>query len=172
MKKIGVLILFLAWINTLYSQEDINKVVFDESSNQEIILGPCDKEGLISSPVTNWFMLEYDNYSIDEETLKSINTELLQEVEILIVMGTWCSDSQRELPRFIKIADYLTMNTGQLIIIGVDKNKKADKIPITRMNIDLVPTFIFYSEGNEIGRIVETPTESLEKDFLSILSNK
>ena len=38
------------------------------------------------------------------------------------------------------------------------------------LKIELVPTIIFYKDGYEIGRIVETLTESLEKDLLKILS--
>ncbi|MCK5168315.1 MAG: thioredoxin family protein, partial [Bacteroidales bacterium] len=113
---------------------------------------------------------EYDNYSVDEETLKLIDLELIPELEIFIILGTWCSDSQREVPRFLKITEFLNLQSGQLVIIGVDKNKEADEIPIIRMNIELVPTFIFYFEGEEIGRIIESPKETLEKDMLNIIS--
>jgi hypothetical protein len=33
-----------------------------------------------------------------------------------------------------------------------------------------VPTFIFMKDGQELGRIVEYPLESLEKDMAKILS--
>ena len=171
MKKLSTLLLLLAITSSLFSQEEMNKIVFDENANQEILLGYCDKDNLKSNPVTQWFLPEYDNYSIDEETLKSINPELMPELEIFIVMGTWCSDSQREVPRFLKITEFLNLQSGQLVIIGVDKNKEADEIPISRMNIELVPTFIFYYEGEEVGRIIESPKETLEKDILNILSS-
>ena len=37
--------------------------------------------------------------------------------------------------------------------------------------IEYVPTFIFYREDKEIGRIIETPILSLEEDMLAILIN-
>ncbi len=37
------------------------------------------------------------------------------------------------------------------------------------MEIHFVPTFIFYRNDEEIGRIVEMPYESLEKDMLEIV---
>ncbi|MBU8893360.1 MAG: thioredoxin family protein [Bacteroidales bacterium] len=170
MKNLSTLFLFLAITSSLFSQEEMNKIVFDENANQEILLGYCDKNSLMSNPVTQWFKPEYDNYSIDKETLKSINPDLIPELEIFIVMGTWCSDSQREVPGFIKITELLNLQSGQLVIIGVNKNKEADEIPIIRMDIELVPTFIFYKDGEEIGRIVESPEESLEKDIVKFLT--
>ncbi|MEJ2614863.1 MAG: hypothetical protein P8Z35_07895 [Ignavibacteriaceae bacterium] len=38
------------------------------------------------------------------------------------------------------------------------------------MKIELVPTIIFYKDEKELGRIVETPNDSLEKDILKILT--
>ena len=38
------------------------------------------------------------------------------------------------------------------------------------LNIEKVPTFIFYKNGIEIGRIIESPEKSIEKDFLKILN--
>jgi hypothetical protein len=39
-----------------------------------------------------------------------------------------------------------------------------------KMNIEYVPTFIFYNNKNvEIGRIVEQPNSTLEKDILQLL---
>ena len=37
------------------------------------------------------------------------------------------------------------------------------------MNIERVPTFIIYRGEKEIGRIVETPKKSLERDLWNIV---
>ena len=37
------------------------------------------------------------------------------------------------------------------------------------MNITHVPTFIFYRDGLELGRIVEYPNRTIEKDMVEIL---
>ena len=116
-----------------------------------------------------WFLPEYNSYSIDIEALQTINPELIPELEVVIILGTWCSDSRREVPRFIKITDFMNLKSTQIEVVAVDRNKEADKIPIVKMNIEFVPTFIFYYEGEEIGRIIESPKETLEKDILSIL---
>lgn len=49
--------------------------------------------------------------------------------------------------------------------------KKAEGFDIDQFIIERVPTFIFYKNESEIGRIIETPVETLEKDILNILKN-
>lgn len=170
MKKLNTLFLLLILTNTVFGQKEINKIVFDENANQYIFLGYCNIESFKLSPMSPWFLLEYDDYTVDVETLKTIKSAIIPELEISIIMGTWCSDSKREVPRFIKITDSLNLESNQLLIICVDRNKEAGKIPVERMGIELVPTFIFYYEGKEIGRIIESPKETLEKDMLNIIS--
>jgi len=40
------------------------------------------------------------------------------------------------------------------------------------LNITNIPTFIFYKNGKEMHRIVESPMESLEKDMLKIITGQ
>jgi len=40
------------------------------------------------------------------------------------------------------------------------------------LNILRVPTIIFYKNGREINRIIETPNKSLEADMLKILTTE
>ena len=86
-------------------------------------------------------------------------------------MATWCGDSKREVPRFYKILDALNFSEKKMQVISVDRNKKAEGFDLTSMNITRVPTFIFYKENKEIGRITERPTKSLEEDMFAILSS-
>lgn len=55
-------------------------------------------------------------------------------------------------------------------IIGVDRDKKTPTSSATENGITNVPTFIFYKDGKEVNRIVESPVEFLEDDILAILS--
>ena len=56
-------------------------------------------------------------------------------------------------------------------VIAVNKNKKAEGTDVDILNIEKVPTIIFFKNGEELGRIIETPNESLEKDMLKIISS-
>jgi uncharacterized protein YcsI (UPF0317 family) len=52
----------------------------------------------------------------------------------------------------------------------VDKDKKTPTGSAKENDITNVPTFIFYRDGKEINRIVESPVAFLEDDILAILS--
>ena len=85
-------------------------------------------------------------------------------------MGTWCSDSQREVPSFYKIMNAIGYQTNKIDLISVDREKSTPQELEKGLDINYVPTIIFYKYGEEINRIVEAPIESLEKDILTILS--
>jgi len=150
--------------------QEINKIVYDEMADENILFGYFDRNGLTGEDFNFWFDEEYQSYSVDIKTLEKIKPEVLSTIEIKVVMGTWCEDSQREVPRFYKILDKLDFNTENLIIIGVNRLKLADETEVNKLNIELVPTIIFYVDGEEIGRIIESPEESLEKDMFKLLS--
>ena len=57
-----------------------------------------------------------------------------------------------------------------LTLICVDRSKKAPETNVYDLKIELVPTFIFYRNKTEIGRIVEVPADLMEKEILKILS--
>jgi thiol-disulfide isomerase/thioredoxin len=166
-----ILICFFALFYASGFSQEINTIVYDEKAEQDILIGYCNIEGFTSGDFNDWFQLEYDNYAVDNETLDQINLDNLDSVEITIVLGTWCSDSQREFPRFYKILEKLSFSFDYLTIIAVNRVKLAPEISVGELNIELVPTFIFSKNGKEIGRIVETPEFSLEKDFKKIISS-
>ena len=57
-------------------------------------------------------------------------------------------------------------------MITVNRGKRTPDNLQKGFNIKRVPTFIFYKKGKEIGRYVEFPRTSLEKDILTIVSGK
>jgi thiol-disulfide isomerase/thioredoxin len=89
--------------------------------------------------------------------------------EVLIVMGTWCEDSQREVPVFLNLIEVSGWKCP-LRILAVDKSKMSDVSGYNNLNIKYVPTFIFYYKGEEIGRIVESPQKSMKEDIQTIIS--
>ena len=89
-----------------------------------------------------------------------------------MVLGTWCSDSRREVPRFMKIIESLDYKIDRIRFIGVNSYKEAPVHNFDSLNIERVPTFIFYNNKIELGRIIEYPESSLERDMLGILSKR
>lgn len=116
------------------------------------------------------FMEEYRGYAVNEDVVAGLKT-YIYEYNITIVMGTWCGDSQEQVPHFIKILDKLDYDTRKLHIIAVDHQKEAAGTGVEKLDVQRVPTFIFYDENaREVGRIVETPHETLEQDMYDIVN--
>lgn len=170
MKNLIVIALFFSIAFTTRAQE-LNQVVFDEGANQKILYGECNISGFQKSPFSKWYKPEFKDYTPDAAIIDSLKSKL-ESIEIKIILGTWCSDSQREVPRFIKILQSLDFPLEKVQIICVNSSKTAVEYRVNVGDIELVPTFFIMLEGGEIGRIEETPTKSLEKDFLDILSGK
>lgn len=166
MKKYLLILLLLP--ATLSAQE-INKVVYDSIAEQEIIFGECTRDFLESySPFNLYYSDEYRSYTpnIPDKDSATIH---LQEIEITIVLGTWCSDSETQVPRFFKVLDESGYNTESIDIYCVNREKVSDAGQTDTLMVEKVPTFIFYRDGKEIGRIVESPEETLEADLLAII---
>ena len=132
------------------------------------IIGPIALEDLKKEPYAEWFNTEYENYAPFGKTIAQLDA-VQEDVDITVFMGTWCSDSQMYVPAFFRILDELAFS-GEVQIISVDKDKKTPTGSATENGITNVPTFIFYREGIEVNRIVESPVEFLEDDILAILS--
>lgn len=144
----------------------INKTV--KSQENEDLVGIYNIKDLTVAPYNSWFDAEYQ-YTPNQKVIDDIKN-LQVDFEIKIILGTWCSDSQTQVPRFIKILDEINYNTTDLLLICLNRDKKVDNFPIYKYNIERVPTFIIYRGDVEIGRIIETPTQTLEQDLLDILS--
>lgn len=165
-------VLMLSSFQPLLAQNDsirLNRIITDTIAGEDILYGKCSPDFLINSELTGEsFLNEYDPYQPDPEILALLQ-EKIGVVEITIVMGSWCSDSREQVPRFFKLMDDVAYETGEINIICVDGDKKTDFVDTESMKIERVPTFIFSIDGIETGRIIETPLESLEADLLKIL---
>ena len=146
----------------------MNSMVVDPKTKTKMLIGYCDKNGLQKDMYGIYFKSQYDVYKPADAYIKNLE-EKIDDIEITIVLGTWCSDSQREVPRFYKVLNETGYNDKRVKVIAVDKNKAAIVVDISDMDIKRVPTFIIYKDEKEIGRIVETPKKSLERDLWKII---
>ncbi len=132
------------------------------------LLGVISKEQLQMEPFATWYNESDQAYTVDEAAVAELDA-MLQGVNIKIVMGTWCHDSKREVPRFYKILSTADADQNMVEMIAVDRKKQLSTGEIDGLGLTNTPTFIFYRDGEELNRIVETPVESLEKDMMKIL---
>jgi hypothetical protein len=167
--QLNILILSLiTFFSSCYAQK-LNQKTIDEKKHYEILIGQCNREGFATCKFDSAYQAGYSAYAPDMVILNQC-PPYLADVTITLVMGTWCGDSKEHVPHFYKILDLLKFDIDKLNLICVDRLKKAPGVDLTQLNIQLVPTFIFYRKDKEIGRIIETPVELMEKDMLRIIS--
>ena len=167
MKKIlfaGLMLLFV--LPGAFAQSK-NKVVQDPVLHRQVLQGLCTRHGLETGLFSQWFNSQYKNYRPDAKTVQAI-AKKINKTQITIVFGSWCGDSKMQTGRFFKILDEAGYKK-QPEVIAVTRHLKAGDKDISGLNIRRIPTFIIYHHGQEVGRIVESPKASLEKDLLGIL---
>ena len=134
----------------------------------KILNGPITKQGLKKMPYKIWFNTNYKTYIVDTQTLKNIKKKRLKDLKILAFMGTWCHDSNREIPRLLRVVEELGI-ADQLELYGVDVNKKSQLEREKVYGLEKTPTIIFLRDGKEIARILEEPEVSFEHHMVEIL---
>lgn len=152
--------------------KDFNTRVADEEEGGEMLLGKINCKGLQEPPFNNWFLESYNAHVLDSKRIDSIKP-LLKNVTLKIFMGSWCEDSQREIPALHKILEATEFNEEEhLKMFAMTHDKVTPQEFEKDLNVTFVPSIIFYREGKELNRIVEFPQETLEKDILKILQGK
>ena len=135
-----------------------------------IIKGAGNRKMIEKAPYTEWSVENYEHYSPDAKVMQKCARNVKDGLKFTIVTGTWCSDSKREVPRFLKILDILQIPANATSFIFLDRAKDDGAGEAKKLGVITVPTFIVYNgEGKELGRIVEKPNRTLEKDLLGIL---
>lgn len=135
---------------------------------ETILLGPVNRQGFQTAPFKSWYDDFYGMYNVRASALEGV-AAALKDVDIVVFMGTWCSDSQMQVPQFYKILDHLKFPESRLKVYAVDNHPERNKTTpggeSATYKIEFVPTFIFLRKGQELGRITEYPQQSLEADM-------
>lgn len=164
-------LIFSGYSDELRAQSYPEEIVLE--NGRRFLIGPMEAEDLRQGAYSNWFTPGFEQYTPDAALLKNLKT-LLREVDIQVFLGTWCGDSRREVPKFIKLLEAADYPMERLQLIGVDRRSEFYKQSPTGehvgRNILRVPTIILLKNGVEIGRIIERPRISLEADLCDMLS--
>jgi thiol-disulfide isomerase/thioredoxin len=165
-KLLPILLLISLSCSTEYNQETINL------EGEQILVGLVNWSGFTSPPYNEWFTPTYKSYQVDSVSLSSLNQEI-NTIDMMLFMGTWCSDSQLQVPQFYKILDHLNYDVSNMIVPALEKSEsgklESPQHEEEGFEITHVPTIIFLKNGKEIGRITEYPDQTLEKDMVNIL---
>jgi thiol-disulfide isomerase/thioredoxin len=164
MKKVFVTACFFLSI-TLFAQNQEPK-----------LLGTVSEDALRKEPFASWFVKNYDDYQPNQDITIQLKSYPLSIYKVKIFFGTWCGDTKREMPRFLKVLDQIGFPKENITFIALDNDDKNYKQSPSHeeksMSIYRVPIFIFYEKGKEIARINELPVQSTERDVLQIIKKQ
>jgi len=146
------------------------------AQSDQILTGKISLEKLKNSDHSEWFLKNYNSYKPKKTKLKKLQKALHKgDFKFEIFFGTWCPDSQREVPRVIKIFENISLEKDDYDLIGVNRYKdlpESYKKRAKEINLKRVPTLIFYKNNKEVNRYVEFAQISLLDDLLAIVLQK
>ena len=111
----------------------------------------------------------YDKYEPPAEMIDALKTRLGSGMKIDVYLGTWCPDSRNNVPLFLKILDRAAVTVPVRYFNVPRKSPRDTKYYVEAMQVERVPSFIFYRDGKEIGRIIENPKASMVEDMMDIV---
>jgi thiol-disulfide isomerase/thioredoxin len=156
-------------------QEEVMENAKQESIYGQVLNGNLhglqNKASFMQAPYSNWFVSGYDSYTPNAEVAAQLK-KAMKGVTVKAFMGTWCGDSQRETPHFYKLMEIADVKEKSITMVSVDRSKSQPVNLVAGNDISRVPTFIFYKDGKELGRYVEYARESMESDFLKIVTGQ
>ncbi len=146
------------------------KYYVDEKGENIHLWGVFSPEKLLTKNYQEWYNVSVDNYDFDLQPFDQVKG--LEDLKVQIFLGTWCGDSKNWVPKFIELWDTLGLAKDNIELVALHHEsslyKQGPSGEEKGMNIHRVPTFVFYRDEKEIGRIVEQPINSLEIDLAQI----
>jgi len=164
--------LFLAIIMSMqsFAQSDFDTSI-DKENGALVYQGQFSFDDLSKESSFTWFRSDADNYSPDAGAVAKLATKL-KDYQLVVLLGTWCEDSQNLIPKLYKTLQASGYPVASVRMYGVNRAKEAKHDEHKTYNVHLVPTVIIYKDEKEIGRIVETVQQSIEKDLATIIGAK
>lgn len=139
---------------------------------EPILLGPIGWDEL--TKLSGW-QAEYDDSEPDPAVLERLGSAS-GSYRIVTVLGSWCHDSRREVPRLVNVLDRLVTPVFSHEMIGVDRTRRIDDSAVAAFagierTVDLVATIVVFDDaGVELGRVVETADKPIEEILVEFLS--
>ena len=91
-----------------------------------------------------------------------------QNLQVTAYFGTWCHDSEREVPKMLKL---LALNSAiKIRLIALDGKKSDPQGLANDAGISFTPTFVITLDDKEVGRIIERPENTLITDINVMLA--
>jgi len=171
MKKVSLLFVAIFLFSACADKKEKEEKALESETemtieDMPILLGAQDRKAIENKPYNSWYVKNY-MYQPDQKSLAALHSSL-DDITITVFMGTWCEDSVTQVPALYGILDAIKYDTEKVTLITVSKDKDTPEGLEKGMDIQYVPTIILFKNGKELGRIVESPVETLEADLLKI----
>jgi hypothetical protein len=114
------------------------------------------------------FRAGYEKYHPSTAELSAARA--LTGKSLIVLFGTWCHDSEREVPRLLKLLDLSGVKLHNLSLYGVNYNKQEPNNLHKTYNLKHSPTMVLLQGKQELGRVVETPKVSWGEDLASLIT--
>jgi hypothetical protein len=114
------------------------------------------------------FRSYYEQYQPGASEIAAVKS--LSGKTLIVLLGTWCQDSEREVPRLLKLLDLSGVKLESLSLHGVNYNKQEPNNLHQQYDLKYTPTIILMQGENELGRVVEKPMLSLGEDLASFVT--
>ena len=169
MKQLISLLISLIFLK-VSSAQDTQRYL--NSSDESHFCGPIQIDDLKKDTIfKKWYNQNYSDYKVVSKERGWVKK--LGNVDVDVYLGTWCGDSKKWVPKFVKLWDELGLKRSQLKFTALydfieGKYKQGPNGEDKGKDIHRVPTFIFKRNGKEIARIVEFPNNDLETDLAQI----
>lgn len=142
-----------------------------EAEDEPVLLGEVTREG-IEEAVPSW-VAETASAEIHEAEAAAL-ASVEPGAAVTVFLGTWCSDSRREVPRLWRALDHAGDQAGgevpfEVEYVAVDRDKEEPADLLAGQDLAYVPTLVVRRDGREVGRIVESAPGGVEADLLALL---
>ena len=154
---------------TGFAQSSKFDVLTDEQNGSVVYKGAITFGDLAKEPSFTWLVSRAETYAPHNDAAVQLLRERLDDYDIVVLMGTWCEDSQILVPQLYKLLQMVDYPMSQYRMYGVDRAKTSKNDEHTTYRVEKVPTIILRRNGKEAGRITETVSESLEADLSNLL---
>lgn len=136
--------------------------------DEPVLLGPVARSEL-EAAVPSWVAATVDA-PIDEEAATAL-AAVEPGARVTVLLGTWCSDSRREVPRLWRALDQVGgLVPFEIDYLAVDEDKEEPAALVAGRDLRYVPTFIVSRDGEEVGRVVEVSPNGIEHELLALLT--
>lgn len=94
------------------------------------------------------------------------NFSRLKGMDIVVFFGLWCHDSQREVPRLIKLIEQSGNQFNSVKLIAVNHKKELSQAYAEQFKVAYTPTIFVLKDQQILARVVEKPRATLAQDIL------